>query len=107
MEDSESQILEPLERESVDSTSVISPTKADSEMKGGNIREASWRREARFCGSAMVQGGVAGSEIEDDDNLDCDFDCFFLLLLLSFELEDIIERACELSVKYLRRKRNE
>jgi len=47
MEDSESQILAaPLERESVDSMSMISATEAECEMKEGKIREACWRRES-------------------------------------------------------------
>jgi len=63
IEDSESQILAaPLERESVDSILVISATKADCEMKDGKIREASWQREAKCCGSAgVVHGGVAAA----------------------------------------------
>lgn len=82
IEDSESQILAvPLERESVDSISLISTTKADCEMKEGKIREASWQRETKCCGSAaVVHGGVAAASLgidDDDDKLNC-----FLLLLL-------------------------
>lgn len=91
IEDSESQILEALERESVDSTSVIWPRKADSEMKDGKIREASCKREAIWCGSG-VRGGVTASLINGDDNFDFDLDCFLvlllLLLLICFELEE-------------------
>ena len=84
MEGSESQILELLELGAF-STPATSPTNAEVPMKEGNLREASWQREAS-CSAASslgregVRGVAAASGV--DGGLDCDF--FFC-----FELEGI------------------
>lgn len=69
----------------MESISTISATKAVSEMKDGNIREASFKRGANCCGSAVVRRrGVEAASGTDD--------CFLLLPLRFEGMVEIGER---------------
>lgn len=97
MEDSESQILHPLELRAL-STSLISPTIADFPMKPGNFLEASSQKEASRSASSVSEGvfgavrGLAAAAASgvDDGALDCStLECFF-----AFEFEGILNNPC-------------
>jgi len=89
MEGSDSQILKPLKRGTVSSTWRISETNADSEMREGNFREASSRKETCSCACCCcVLEGVVVAFDDNGEFCSCAFDCFFFCF--EFELEGII-----------------
>ncbi|KAF7819151.1 Calmodulin-interacting protein 111 [Senna tora] len=80
MEDSDSQILQPLD---AGSTSLTLQMKADLPMKEGNFLEASSQEETSSSSLTSnsllgVCDGLRGVVTSEDDSLDCALACFFV-----------------------------